>query len=161
MTIEDLLQRLAARLGAVDIPGVEGVSYPMRVDIPATPWIMLRQSEQFPTRYEFSRLGEQIVYAAVDFIVLVKASSDEQRDQARIDKLIDPILDALDPVPYGVSPADLLGLEGHQIDHIRTEAQVTRRPVEWAGTPCYAAYISIDPQYRRKPARIPLKGAQP
>lgn len=161
MTIEQLLQSLAARIAAVSIPGIEGVSYPMRADVPVSGWIMLRQSEQFPTSYQTIRLGEQAVNAAVDIIILVKATKDEQRDQAKIDKLIDPVLDAIDPTAYEVSPAELLGLQAHQIDHVRTEAQITRRPVEWAGTPCYAAYISIDPQYRRKPKRMPMKGAQP
>src|SRR5690606_21465589 len=76
--------------------GIAGASYPALDHVPESPWAMVRQSLRIPAFYEKARFGKQIVSAPIEVVLLVVSSEENQRDAARLDPLITPVLDAFD-----------------------------------------------------------------
>lgn len=150
MDTPQIMAAIAARIA--EIPGVAGASYPSLNSIPASPWVMVLDGSQAgPSVYQRSMDGQE-VRAQVTIRILVKSHKDRPREASKIDSLVAPILDALDPRQYGgVANAVLTDLDGH-LDRIWDTATVVRGSTEeYAGEFAYAADIGIDPYFRREP----------
>lgn len=155
MDMPDLLAAIAERIRQV--PGVAGASYPQLDTVPASPWVMVIDGNQAgPTIYRRSYDGHE-VQGRVTIRILVKSQKDRPREATKIDTIVGPILDALDPaIAGGVANELLPGLPG-TLDRIWDEATVVRGSTEdYAGEHCYAADIGLDPLFRREPQEIPL-----
>lgn len=160
MTIPELMIAIANRLKAVEIAGlnVDAIHYPIVNTLDITPAVMIRQRREDPTRVTRQRAAGQTIDVGIEIIVLVKATDNQPRDEARIDPLIAPIIDAFDPDASGEDIGDMLGVNSDEIDHVWSEAVVTRTPVEWVGINCYAAYIGFDAVIRHRPIAPTLRG---
>lgn len=153
MITKDVLTAIATVIdGHKAALGLEGVSYPARPDVPASPWLMVRQSLYVPTRVTKARAGLQVVQAGIDLVALVRDHGDPG-DAARIDGLPEALLDLFDANVNGgdVNAAFAgTGLTG-SVDHIWVEALVRRMALQWfeAG-PCHAAVITLDTEFQRR-----------
>lgn len=157
MTITELLAAMRDRLQRLEIPGLEPdmVFYPAVNGVPGSPCAMLRMRRDQSTAMERTRAAGQMFTVGVEVIVLVAATTNTPRDEARIDPLIHPIIDAFDPDATGEDIGDMLLVDSSEIDHAFTRVVVNRQPVEWAGVPCYAAYIAFDPVIRHRATELP------
>lgn len=154
MDTPDVLAAVAKRINDHKAAlGLAGVSYPQDNTVPASPWVMIRQSRTLPTTYT-KRSALQMVQLNIEVIVLVVSQEETPREEARLDALVDPILDLFDANATGgnINHAfpDLL----EPVDRIWDAATVIRQPVNWSGQYCYAAYISLDALFRRTPQPI-------
>lgn len=147
-----LMDAIAARLR--DLPGLPGASYPADNQLPASPWIMVRQADE-PTRYEKQRFGAQLVTAYIDVVILVASSRETPRDQARLDGLPEIVLDAFDMSLTGGTAAELVPAlvetPGDDLRRLWTEAAVERGTIQWGPQFCYAAIVRLDAQFERRP----------
>ena len=152
MTIPELLIAIRDRLQRVEIAGLDpaAIFYPPIAGVPVSPCVMIRMKRDQSTVVERSRAAGQMISVGVEIIILVAASTNSPRDEARIDPLIAPIIDTFDPDASGEDIADLLRVNSSEIDHVFTRVPINRLPVDWAGTDCYAAYISFDSVIRRR-----------
>lgn len=153
MDLSDVMTAIAAHLDdAKGTLGIAGASYPQLNTVPASPYVMvLDGSSAGPTTYERGMDGHHVT-GRVTIRVLVKSHKDTPREASRIDGLIAPILDALDPVLYGGSANHVLDTLTDHLDRIWDTATVVRGATEeYAGEFCYAADIGIDPAFTRTP----------
>lgn len=153
MNTKDVLKAVTAVITAnASALGLEGVSYPARPEVPASPWLMVRQSLYLPARIEKARSGLQIVNAGIDLVALVRDTGDPGA-AARVDGLPEALLDLFDANTYGgnvnaaFADTDLPG----SVDHVWVEALVRRMALQWfeAG-PCHAAIVTLDTSWKRK-----------
>lgn len=160
MTIPELMIAIATRLKAVEIAGLDptAIHYPPANLLPITPALMIRQRREAPATITRSRAAGQVINVDVELVVLVKASTSSPRDEARLDTLIAPIVDAFDPDATGQDIGDMLGVDSSEIDHVWNDVTISRVPVEWAGTDCYAAYIVFDSVIRHRPVAAIMRG---
>ncbi len=134
------------------MPVFAGVSYPIRDDVPAGPWAMVRQSELRPTVYE-KRPGRHLVKPFIEVLILIPSHLETPREQAKLDPLPTQVLDLFDANTVGgnINHAfpDLPG----PIDRVWNDATVQRQALEWGKGRrfCYAARITLDSQFERKP----------
>ena len=132
--------------------GLKGVSYPARPDVPASPWLMIRQSLYTPTQVVKARAGLQIVQSGIDMVALVQDHGDPG-DAARVDGIPEALLDLFDANTYGGNVnAAFAGISlPDNVNHIWTDALIRRMAVTWfeAG-PCHAAIITVDTEFNRK-----------
>lgn len=132
--------------------GCEGVSYPPLPSVPKSPWCMVRQSLYAPSRIEKARAGQQIVYPSIDLVFLVASDPKRPQDAARLDGLVEPVLDLFDANATGgdVNLA-FTGLLTESVDHIWNDATVRRTTVNWgeAGF-CHALILTLDAAFKRK-----------
>jgi hypothetical protein len=153
MDTPDIMHAIAAHLDSIKgTLGIAGVAYPAPNSIPASPYVVLLDGNtEGPSVYERMFDGHE-VQARITIRILVKSQRDRPREASRIDTLIGPVLDALDPQKHGGSANHILtGLTGH-LDRIWDRATVVRGSTEeYAGEFCYAADIGIDPYFRRQP----------
>lgn len=157
--LPDVMRAIAARLRAT-IPGLYqdsfgGVQYPAPNSIPGSPYIVILDGAQAgPTTVRRTLDGHE-VQGRITVRILVKTQKDRPREASRIDALITPVLDALDPVIHGGSANHVLPtLDGH-IDRVWDDATVIRGSTEeYAGEFCYAADIGLDPFFTRTPQEI-------
>lgn len=156
MDMPELMAAIAARISQV--PGIEGASYPSLNNVPRSPWVMvLDGNPEGPTSYRRVMNNEQEVSGRITVRILVKSQKDRPREASKIDSLIAPILDALDPARYGGSANNILPTLDDHLDRIWDGATVTRGNTEqYAGEFCYAADIGLDPFFTREPQEIPL-----
>lgn len=155
MDTPDLLKAIARRVAQV--PGVAGASYPELNAVPASPWVMVIDGNQDGASVVEREFDGQTVRARITIRVLVVSQKDRPREATKIDTLVTPILDALDPAALGVAPNELLPGLPATLDRIWDTASVVRGSVEqYAGQFCYAADIGIEAQFRREPQEIPL-----
>lgn len=150
MTVNDLCRAIAIRLGQV--PGVAYASYPEQNKVPASPCVfVIPEAGTGPsvTKIDTRRQLEQPL---ITIRILVKSLKETPREKSRIDALIDPIKDALDPVAFGGSVNSMfVGLDGH-VDRLWSQVLITRGTTEdYAGEFCYAADLVIDPKFHRTP----------
>lgn len=155
MDISHLLTAIAARIDAEKATiGLEGVSYPALNSVPANPWAMVRQSTVIPTTIEKARLSRQVVLPNIDIVLLVASSEKRPGDAARIDNLINPVLDLFDfSAAGGAAAAFLTGLPaGSHVDRVWDTATVRRTSLIWgeAGY-CYAAILTMNAKFQRSP----------
>lgn len=155
--MHELLTAMSKRLEAVDIPGLRGVSYPVIDRVPASPWVMLRQGENFPSVYTRTRGKGEQVSVQVEAVLLIASTPETPRDQTALDRLIEPIIDTFDPQAWGMDIADLLKVNSSEIDHVFTIANVTRSQMEWGTQFCHAATIQFDAVIRRQPKPLLMK----
>lgn len=158
MDVPDLMTEIAAQIAR--IPGIEGRAYyPGPDKLEHSPTIVVRQSNERPTTYSKARLGLQVVTASVEVMVLVEKVEDGEkpRDEAKIDTLIAPILDLFDVSAEGGSVnARLPGLSGH-VDRLWHDATVKRGTMKYGTQDCYAASITLDAMFKRRPTTITLE----
>ena len=156
MTTRDLMRAIAAVLTTHRVAlGLEGVSYPARPDVPASPWAMVRQAMALPSPVAKDRAGRYTVRPAIDVVLLVTSDVKRPQDAARLDGLAEPILDLFDATVYGgnvngaFAGTDLPG----SVNQVWREAMVRRMPLDWgeAGY-CHAAIITMDAEFMRKAA---------
>jgi len=148
MDIPALMQAIAERIA--QIPDLPGASYPALNAVPKSPWAMVRQSPQQPTRYTKGRAGVQVVLPMIEVVLLIESQLDKPREEARLDPLIAQVLDALSLGPDGKAYDDLLpNLPGH-VDRIWSDATVQRGTMKWGQQDCYAAAITLDGEFKRK-----------
>lgn len=153
----DLMRAYAARIDAVkDRLGLQGVDYPARNTFPASPWLMIRQSLVLPSTVEKGRAGVQVVRPRVDLVALVASDPKRPGDAARLDGLVDPLLDLFDANANGGNVnAAFAGLLDDTIERVWHEARVRRAVMEWGEVGyCHAAIITLDSEYRRR-AELP------
>jgi hypothetical protein len=155
MDVPDLMAAYATRVRL--IPDFAGVSYPIRDTVPASPWAMIKQSDQQATIYE-KQAGRQVVMPFIDIVILVKSQEETPREQTKIDTLVTPVLDLFDANTVGGNiNAAFPDLPG-PIDRVWLNATVQRFAVNWGSSGfCYAARITLDSQFRRQ--AVPLGGA--
>lgn len=156
MDTPDVMHAIANRLDSLKaVLGVAGVAYPAPNSIPASPYIVLLDGNtEGPSVYQRGFDGHE-VQARITIRILVKSHKDWPREASRIDALIAPVLDALDPSMHGGSANHILtDLDGH-LDRIWDRATVIRGSTEeYAGEFCYAADIGLDPYFTRTPQEI-------
>ena len=70
MEVQDLMAAMATRLAT--IPGIAGASYPPPSSLPASPWIMVRLSDE-PTQVQMTSFGKQTVLPQIDALLLIAA----------------------------------------------------------------------------------------
>lgn len=154
MNAPDILAAVANRIEAhKSALTLEGVSYPVLNTVPSSPWLMVRQSRNLPTRYE-KRATTQIVHLSIELIILVATQQENQREEQRIDGLVEPVLDLFDATAVGGNINHAFPDLPEPIDRIWQDAPVVRQPVQWGEQFCYAAYITLDAQFSRKPHPI-------
>lgn len=132
--------------------GLEGVSYPVINHVPASPWAMVRQSTVQPYFVEKRRAGLQVVSLPVDLVLLVASSEQRPGDAARLDRVIEPVLDLFDANANGgdVNHA-FTGVLAESVDRIWQQARVRRLAMRWGESGyCHAAIITMDTQFQRK-----------
>lgn len=151
MDTPDLMAAIASRVAT--IAGIEGASYPALNYVPRSPWAMIRQSMTIPTTYEKRRMGQQVVFPAIDVVLLVMSDETRPGDAARIDGLIAPVLDLFDANAVGGNVNYALpGLDG-EVDRVWNVANVQRVALPWGESGyCYAAIITMDSEFRRQPS---------
>lgn len=157
MNTGELLTAIAARIDQrKSALGLMGVSYPALNSVPSSPWAMVRTSPVAPSTIEKARAGVQIVRPRIDIVVLVVSDVTRPADAARLDGVVEPILDLFDANANGgnVNTA-FSGLLSASVDHIWHEAVIRRMPLKWgeAGY-CHAAILTLDSEYQRK-AQVP------
>lgn len=157
MNTGELLTAIAGRIERDKVRlGLQGVSYPALNTVPASPWAMVRTSPVAPSSIEKARAGLQIVRPRIDIVLLVVSDNSRPADAARLDGLIEPILDMFDANANGgnVNHA-FTGLLSESVDQIWHEAFIRRLPLKWgeAGY-CHAAIITMDSQFSRR-AELP------
>jgi hypothetical protein len=154
MDTPDIMHAIAEYLDSLKATlGIEGVAYPAPNSIPASPYVVLLDGNtEGPSVYERMFNGQE-VQARITIRILVKSQKDRPREASRIDTLIAPVLDALDPQKHGGSANHILtGDDLGHIDRIWDRATVVRGSTEeYAGEFCYAADIGLDPYFRRQP----------
>lgn len=152
-TTGELMGAVAGRIDlAKDTVGLMGVSYPAINTVPASPWGMVRQSPLAPSTIEKARAGVQVVRTRIDVVLLVVSDPSSPSDAARLDGLVEPILDLFDANANGGNVnAAFTGLLDWSVDHIWHEAFIRRMPLKWgeAGY-CHAAIITMDSEFQRK-----------
>lgn len=153
MDVPDLGIAYAARIRL--IPDFAGVSYPIRNDVPSSPWVMVKQSDQRPTVYE-KQAARQVVHAFIDVVILVKSQEETPREQTKIDTLIAPVLDLFDANAVGGNINQAFPNLPDPIDRVWQDATVQRFAVNWGSAGfCYAARITLDSQFKRH--AVPLE----
>jgi hypothetical protein len=154
--IPDIMRAVALRLHRDRARlTLEGANYPPRNDVPSSPWAMVRQSLRIPAIYEKARYGRQEVSVPIDIVVLVTAEQDNQRDAARLDPVISPILDTFDVSRTGGAAIrtlpDLQETDTAKLRQIWNQARVERGPLKWGTQHCHAALIRLDVVFQRTP----------
>jgi len=149
----DVLAAIAARIDQVkDAIGLRGVSYPALNTVPASPWLMVRQSVAIPSRVTKERAGLQVVHLSIDAVLLVTSDAKRPSDAARLDGLGYQILDLFDANANGGNVNNAFaGLLAEPVDRIWSAAPVRRMALEWgeAGY-CHAAILTLDAEYKRR-----------
>lgn len=144
-----IAQRVAAKQAAL---GLAGVSYPALPHVPQSPWLMVRPSLVIPATVSKGRAGLQVVQLPVDMVALVVSDATRPQDAARLDGLVEPLLDLFDANANGgdVNHA-FAGLLSASVDRIWQDATVRRMALDWGESGyCHAAIITMDTQYQRK-----------
>lgn len=154
MNTGELLKAVAGRIEQKQAAiGLQGVSYPALNYVPASPWAMVRMSMYRQTLVTKARAGMQVVQPGIDIVLLVVDDNSQPGDAARLDGLIEPILDLFDANANGgnVNLA-FTGLLTESVDRIWHEAVVRRLSLErWGETgPCHAAIITLDSEFKRE-----------
>lgn len=149
----DLLAAIAGRIDARKTAlGIRGVSYPALNVVPDSPWVMVRLSLQQPSTIAKARAGLQVVSASIDLVALVVSDPARPEDAARLDGLVEPLLDLFDANANGgnVNTA-FSGLLDEHVDRIWHEARIRRMAIEWgeAGF-CHAVILTLDSQFQRE-----------
>lgn len=153
MITGDLLAAVAARIDRdKDRLGLEGVSYPALDHVPKSPWLMVRWSLVQPTTISKARAGLQVVNARIDLVALVASQPQRPSDAARLDGVIEPLLDLFDANANGGNVNHAFsGLLNGNVDRLWHDAQVRRAALEWGETGyCHAAIITLDSEFQRK-----------
>lgn len=157
MQTRDVMRAIAARIERdKDAIGLRGVSYPAHNTVPASPWAMVRQSLAIPTTILKARAGLQLVRSRIDIVLLVTSDMTRPGDAARLDGLVEPILDLFDANANGGNVnAAFAGLLDGSVNRVWHNALVRRMAVEWgeAGY-CHAVVISLDVEFQRR-AELP------
>ena len=131
--------------------GLAGVSYPAIDHVPQSPWLMVRQSQAQPTVIVKARAGLQVVSLSVDLVALVVSDASRPGDAARLDGLIEPLLDLFDANAYGGNVNSALPNLSESVDRVWQQATVRRFALEWGESGyCHAAIITMDTLYQRK-----------
>lgn len=148
MDVPDLMAAYAGRVRL--LPALAGVSYPVENRVPASPWAMVKQSDQRPTEYE-KQAGRQLVRAFIDIVVLVESQEETPREQTKIDTLVTPILDLFDANAVGGNINNAFPDLPEPIDRVWLNATVQRYVSNWGQTGfCYAARITLDSTFKRQ-----------
>ena len=133
--------------------GLEGVSYPALNTVPASPWAMVRTSRYLPSTVVKARAGQQRARIGIDVMLLVKSNERRPQDAARLDGLMEPILDLFDANAYGTNVNAAFagtGLDG-SVERVWQEVVLRTMPIEYgeAGY-CHAAILTMDAEFARK-----------
>lgn len=154
MDMPEVWMAVANRIAKV--PGVMGASYPQLNEVPASPWVMVIDGNAAgPTTIRRGMNGLQEVSGRGTIRILVKSQADRPREATKIDSLITPILDALDPGLLGGNANALLPELSDTLDRIWDDVAIVRgKTLEYSGEFCYAADIGIDPFFTREPQEI-------
>lgn len=151
--IEALAQRIDNAKASI---GLEGVSYPPENYVPASPWLMLRQSMYVPGSISKARAGLQVVQPSIDLVFLVTTDGKSPGDASRLDKLVHPVLDLFDANANGgnVNYA-FTGILTENVDRVWNDAPIRRATIPWGETPiCHALIITLDSEFQRR-AELP------
>lgn len=148
-----IAQTITAKQAAL---GLAGVSYPALNHVPQSPWLMVRPSLFTPTTIAKARAGLQVVSLSVDLVALVVSDEARPGDAARLDHLVEPLLDLFDANVYGGNVNSALpAAMGGSVDRVWHQATVRRMATRWGESPfCHAAIITMDSQYQRE-AQLP------
>ena len=150
MNVNALCAAIAKRIG--EVPGIAYAGYPEQNRLPASPCVFVvpeANNLQSVVRKDMKR---HLELPMITIRVLVRSNAETPREKSRIDALIDPIIDALDPVAFGGSVNSMfVGLSGH-VDRLWSQVLVTRSWTDvYAGEFCYVADLVIDPKFHRTP----------
>lgn len=132
--------------------GLEGVSYPAINYVPASPWVMVRQSLTAPGQVAKARAGLQMVEIPVDLVVLVASNAQQPDDAARLDTVLHPLLDLFDANAHGgnVNYA-FSGVLTESVDRVWNTARPRRAVLDWGETGfCHALIITLDSAFQRR-----------
>lgn len=147
MDIPDVMASIATRIA--QIPTLPGASYPALDRVPQSPWAMVRQSPQQPTRYVKARAGKVQVLPMIEVVLLIVSDLNKPREEARLDPLIGQVLDALSLGPDGDSYGVLMPDLPDHLDRVWDDATVQRGTMTWGKQECYAAAITVNPLFYR------------
>lgn len=155
MGTKDLLEAIAAVIDAKkDAIGLTGgAHYPALNTVPVSPIAFVRTSRYLPSTIEKPRAGQQRARLGIDVLLLVRSSERRPQDAARLDGLIEPILDLFDANLYGGNVNGAFA--GHNlpgnVERVWHEAVLRTMPIDYgeAGY-CHAAILTLDAEFARK-----------
>ena len=154
MDTPDLMAAIATRIAQV--PGLAGASYPALNQVPESPWaFVIDGGVAGPSTVKHDMRGEEVL-PIITIRLLVKSLKERPREAAVLDGLTTTVRDALNPLSYGGRVTAVLPDLPGKVDRLWTQVLITRgSTTEYAGEHCYAADLTIDPKFHRKP--VPLE----
>jgi hypothetical protein len=153
-----IMDQVAKRIGR--LPAFDYRSYyPAPPRFGNSPSVIVRQSNDEPTLYEKARVGGvQNITAFIEVIIMFEIVDKESKpeDESKLDPLIEQVIDLFDfREPGSSANHEMPNLDVH-VNSIFTQAQVRRGQITYGQQECYAALITLNTQFQRKPEPVSL-----
>lgn len=158
-----IMEQVAKRIGR--LPAIDRRSYyPAPPRFGNSPSVIVRQSNDEPTLYEKARVGGvQNVTAFIEIIVMFEIVDKQAKpeDEMKLDPLVEQIVDLFDFRNPGESANKAMPNLDVAVNTLFTQAQIRRGQITYGQQECYAATITLNTQFQRKPDPISLLPEQP